>query len=204
MLLLSLMLRQYRREAEQIGRNIIKYKLYILVIFALVFDMSVPRIMAVEAAPPQEEISAQNTSTVVEYPLINEESVDIIEKSSEEAKEALEPKEPEPVIKYSAYVPCTAYNSDPRQTDSTPCITADGYDLCETNEENVIAANFLRFGTKVRFPDYFGDRIFIVHDRMNARYTYKVDFWMTGDTLAEAKQKARDFGYRRLKMEVLE
>ena len=72
----------------------------------------------------------------------------------------------------------TAYSSSVDQTDSTPCITANGFDLCKNNEENVIAANFLPFGTKVRIPEYFGDRIFTVQDRMNARYYYRADIWM--------------------------
>lgn len=71
----------------------------------------------------------------------------------------------------------TAYSSTVDQTDSTPCITANGFDLCEHNREDVIAANFLPFGTKVRIPEYFGDRIFTVQDRMNARYYYRADVW---------------------------
>lgn len=75
-------------------------------------------------------------------------------------------------------IPITAYNSLPEQTDSTPCHTANGFDLCAHNQEDVIAANFLPFGTKVRFPEIFGDRIFTVQDRMNARYYYRADVWM--------------------------
>jgi 3D (Asp-Asp-Asp) domain-containing protein len=72
----------------------------------------------------------------------------------------------------------TAYNSLEGQTDSTPCIAARGYNLCEANEENVVAANFLPIGAKVKIPELFGDREFTVVDRMNARYHYKMDFWM--------------------------
>lgn len=75
-------------------------------------------------------------------------------------------------------VPITAYSSTVDQTDSTPCITANGFDLCAHNQEDVIAANFLPFGAKVRIPEHFGDRIFTVQDRMNARYHYRADLWM--------------------------
>ncbi len=96
-------------------------------------------------------------------------------------------------------VVATAYTSHVWQTDDTPCITANGYDLCENNSENVIATNFLPFGTKVRFPELFGDQIFEVQDRMNTRYgRYRVDIWMT------SLDKAIDFGAKRLVMEVLE
>ena len=72
----------------------------------------------------------------------------------------------------------TAYNSEVAQCDSTPCITADGFNVCEHNTEDVIATNILRFGTKVMFPELFGDRVFTVHDRMNAKYSYRADIWM--------------------------
>ncbi len=80
--------------------------------------------------------------------------------------------------RYSFTIPITAYTSDVAQTDDTPCITASGLDVCERNVENVVAANFLPMGTQVRIPELFGDRVFYVEDRMNARYYYKMDVWM--------------------------
>lgn len=115
----------------------------------------------------------------------------------------------------------TAYSSDPWQTDSTPCLPAmASFDLCEnykkTGVEDTIAANFLPLGTKVRFPDLYGNRIFTVRDRMNKRYNYsnigyyRLDFYMAAlDEDGEidndvARQKARDFGFKRnIKMEIL-
>ena len=75
-------------------------------------------------------------------------------------------------------IPLTAYTSDPAQTDDTPCITASGLDVCERGVENVVAANFLPIGTRVRIPELYGDRVFYVEDRMNERYYYKMDIWM--------------------------
>lgn len=92
----------------------------------------------------------------------------------------------------------TAYNSLPEQTDSTPCITANGFDVCKHWTEDTVAANFLKFGTKIRIPELFGDRIFIVRDRMNARYSDRVDIWM------KDKQDARKFGRRTAKIEIVE
>src|SRR3989338_11521715 len=68
----------------------------------------------------------------------------------------------------------TAYNSEPGQTDSTPFITASG----TQTRDGVVAANFLPIGAIVRFPDIYGDKEFIVEDRMNARYYYRADIWM--------------------------
>jgi 3D (Asp-Asp-Asp) domain-containing protein len=93
-------------------------------------------------------------------------------------------------------IPITAYTSDPAQTDDTPCITASGLDVCERGIENVVAANFLPIGTRVRIPELYGDRVFYVEDRMNARYYYKMDIWMLDIT------DARQFGLQYATIEV--
>jgi 3D (Asp-Asp-Asp) domain-containing protein len=93
-------------------------------------------------------------------------------------------------------IPLTAYNSEPGQTDDTPCITASGLDVCERGVENVVAANFLPLGTRVRIPELYGDRIFYVEDRMNARYYYKMDVWL------KEKAHAKAFGVKHATIEV--
>ncbi len=96
----------------------------------------------------------------------------------------------------------TAYSSEVAQTDDSPCIPADWkYNLCEHyekyGEQDTIAANFLPLGTKVRFPDLYGDKVFTVRDRMNARYGQgRGDIWMP--TRDEAKQ----FGVKKVTMEI--
>lgn len=89
-----------------------------------------------------------------------------------------EHEERKPVIMRTGVHTMTAYNSDPRQTDNTPCITANGFDVCKHGIEDTVAANFLKFGTKVMIPELFGDRVFIVRDRMNKRYPNRVDVWL--------------------------
>lgn len=101
-------------------------------------------------------------------------------------------------VKRTGYHPMTAYNSEPGQTDDTPCITANGFDVCKHGKEDTIAANFLKFGTKVRIPELFGDRVFIVRDRMNSRYTDRIDIWMVN------KSDALKFGKRVAKIEIVE
>jgi 3D (Asp-Asp-Asp) domain-containing protein len=91
----------------------------------------------------------------------------------------------------------TAYSSTVDQTDSSPCITANGFNVCEHNRENVVAANFLPFGTRVRLPDIYGAKVFTVQDRMHPRYASRVDIWM------KTRIKARKFGVRRSKIEIL-
>lgn len=90
------------------------------------------------------------------------------------------------------YVTVTAYSSTPDQTDDTPFIAATGKRV----HDGMVAANFLRFGTKVRFPDYFGDKDFLVEDRMHERFSDRMDVWM------ETREEALQFGIRRLKVEI--
>ena len=91
----------------------------------------------------------------------------------------------------------TAYNAVPEQTDTTPCITADGTDICTNPQLKIVAANWLPFGTKIRIPEYFGNTIFEVRDRMNSRYPYRLDVLM--DSISAAKE----FGIRYLKVEII-
>jgi len=91
----------------------------------------------------------------------------------------------------------TAYNSEPGQTDDSPCVTANGFNVCEHGVEDTVAANFLPFGAKIRMPELYGDRIFVVRDRMNSRYKNRVDIWMAN------KADAVKFGVKRVEIEVL-
>ena len=93
-------------------------------------------------------------------------------------------------------VPVTAYTSEVGQTDDSPCITASGLDVCERNLENVVAANFLPIGTRVRIPELYGNHVFYVEDRMNERYHYKMDIWM------KEKSAAKQFGVKYATVEV--
>ena len=93
-------------------------------------------------------------------------------------------------------IPITAYTSEAAQTDATPCVTASGLDVCERNIENVVAANFLPLGTRVRIPELYGDRVFYVEDRMNQRYQYHMDVWL------KEKAAAKTFGVKHATIEV--
>lgn len=95
----------------------------------------------------------------------------------------------------------TAYSSTPGQTDNTPCVTATGYDVCENyalyGSDNTIASNFLPVHTLVKIPELYGDKIFVVRDRMNARYGYNnIDLWMP------TYSKAKNFGLKQVTIEI--
>ena len=108
------------------------------------------------------------------------------------AEDALVPAAEVPGKKTYLNVPVTAYSSTPDQTDSTPFITASGSHV----RDGVIAANFLPIGTRVKIPEIYGDKVFIVEDRMNARYHYRADIWM------ETREEAVRWGIKYVTLEV--
>lgn len=97
--------------------------------------------------------------------------------------------EEEPEI-YTAIV--TAYTSHVEQTDDTPCLAADGSNICFRYEqgEHICASNDYPFGTRLRIEGY---GICTVADRMNSRYTgtYRIDIYLGYDLMA-----ALDWGVR--------
>jgi len=99
-----------------------------------------------------------------------------------------------PVVIAKSWVTVTAYSSTFDQTDSTPFITASGTYV----QDGIVACNFLRFGTRVRFPHLYGDKIFVVEDRMALKNSHKMDIWFT------SREQAKQFGVKRVKVEILE
>ncbi|MEK7138345.1 MAG: hypothetical protein AAB787_02435 [Patescibacteria group bacterium] len=87
----------------------------------------------------------------------------------------------------------TAYSSTPEETDDTPFITASG----STVRDGIVATNLLPFGTKVMIPEHFGEKVFVVEDRMHSRKTNNLDVWMP------SKQEALKFGITEAKILVL-
>ena len=91
----------------------------------------------------------------------------------------------------------TGYSSTADQTDSTPFHTATG----EKVFDGLIAANFLKFGTQVKIPALFSDKIFTVKDRMNRRFTHRyphrIDIWFAD------KKEAKKFGLQNVEILVL-
>ena len=68
----------------------------------------------------------------------------------------------------------TAYSSTPWETWGDPFITAAGTRV----REGIVANNLLAFGTKVRIPEIFGNKVFVVEDRMSwKKGNYHVDIW---------------------------
>ncbi|MCK5044453.1 3D domain-containing protein [Candidatus Parcubacteria bacterium] len=107
-----------------------------------------------------------------------------------------DPFEPEGIeIVQQFEVVVTGYSSTPCQTWGNPFITASGSWV----EDGIIANNLLPFGTKVRLPELYGNKIFVVKDRMNSRKKdYNMDIWFS------STQAALNFGINKTYVEVIE
>lgn len=104
------------------------------------------------------------------------------------------PAFPPPKVAKRIKVMATAYSSTVDQTDSNPFITAAGTHV----RDGIVAANFVPLGTEIRLPELFGNRIFVVEDRMHKRKRYQVDIWFP------EREQALDFGAKLTIIEVLE
>ena len=84
----------------------------------------------------------------------------------------------------SIYVTCTIYHAVPEQTDTTPFITASGAHINKDNPQGhrwIAVSRDLEelgfvFGAKVRVTGTSSlDGIYVVQDRMNARWKKRID-----------------------------
>jgi len=141
------------------------------------------------------------TGILFEFPLEAENS-NILPKESEKVVisqgnsilRISSPNNPEKKsIRISAIV--TAYSSTPWETDEDPHVTASGKPV----RDGIVANNFLPFGTKIKIPEIFGDKIFVVEDRMKrGKSKYQFDVWF------ENYFEALKFGAKRTYVEILE
>jgi len=149
--------------------------IFIIVVLGILANIQVPEPKAKEFISPEEYISGllilENNSLLPSSPL------------------------PEPKVKSRIKVVVTAYSSTPFETDNDPFVTAAGTPV----REGIIANNFLPFGTKVRLPELYGDKIFIVEDRMNPKKGYyHFDIWFP------SYWEAKSFGAKNTYVEILE
>jgi 3D (Asp-Asp-Asp) domain-containing protein len=103
------------------------------------------------------------------------------------------------IVKSETIRVVTAYNAgDPRQTDGTPCISANGENLCMALEKGQMrcAANFVPLGSHL-YIDKIG--VCLVTDRTNKRYRNRVDIAMRKNEY----QKARRFGRQKLHVKII-
>jgi 3D (Asp-Asp-Asp) domain-containing protein len=103
------------------------------------------------------------------------------------------PSPSRPIITLKRLVAVTAYSSSLDETDDTPFITASGNHV----REGVVATNFLPFGTLVQIPELYGNRIFVVEDRMHEKHQERIDIWM------RTKEEAKLFGKKTARIVII-
>ena len=106
--------------------------------------------------------------------------------------QAKSPDAPELASKFLVFV--TAYSSSADETDSTPHVTASG----TRTREGVIASNVFPMGTQLKIPELFGEKVFVIEDRMHNRFTDRIDVWMP------SKWQALKFGKHVAEVEIVE
>lgn len=89
----------------------------------------------------------------------------------------------------------TGYSSSPLETDDNPYITAAGTWV----REGIVANNMLPLGTKIKIPEIYGDKIFVIEDRMHwKKGYYHIDIWFS------SYWQALNFGAKNTQIEILE
>jgi 3D (Asp-Asp-Asp) domain-containing protein len=136
----------------------------LIILFFLSFSpVSAPSHLAEAEA---DFIVSQPAPLIIETPIIQENSF-LTASSHYLPEDGVIVLETIPVI-------ITAYSSTPEETDDTPFVTASG----TQTRDGVVASNLLPFGTKIRIPEYFGNKIFTIEDRMNKRMDdFQIDVW---------------------------
>jgi 3D (Asp-Asp-Asp) domain-containing protein len=101
-----------------------------------------------------------------------------------------------PKVKKVFKATVTGYSSSYDETDYDPWTTA----YSTLARDGIAASNILPYGTKIRIPFLFGDKIFVIEDKMNERFgSDNIDIWF------ENKEKAQKFGvHRDVLVEILE
>ena len=160
-----------------------------LLVFSIGINFYSPQIITIQA----KNINPETTSIIKhsflkeKTKMINEGKIYLIDENTLIAANSFnltlkeEPKKKEKKIKQKKEgmvrretVNFTAYSSTVFQCDGDPFTTASGSRV----RDGVTAANFLPFGTKFKIPEIFGDKVFVVEDRMAKRYWKTVDIWM--------------------------
>lgn len=138
---------------------------------------------------PQSVVSA---SDITDEHVLND--TDHVVTVRKENKQERLPDIPDRPAKKAFYLTVTAYSSSPDETSGDPFITASG----RRTGNGTLAYNHLPFGTKVRFPDLFGDQVFRIDDRLkDGAGIYIADIWMP------SKAEAKQWGAKILKIEIL-
>lgn len=163
------------------GKNILIY------LIVLGFIISAWALFGVKAQKIEANL---NKSSIEETP---ENKLAIIEGNS--LLPTFNHSEPKPQVIKRLKVIITGYSSSTFETDGDPYITASGTRV----REGIVANNLLPIGTKIKIPELYGDKIFVVEDRMHwKKGPYHIDIWFP------SYWQAKSFGAKTSYIEILE
>lgn len=147
-----------------------------------------------DIAPLAESVNyASNLTLDFDLTDTKDDTATILDNAVVQNHSHVTPKTNRPAKARTYVVEASGYSSTHDQTDDTPFITASGTYV----RDGVIAANFLPIGTVVKIPDLFGNKMFIVEDRMNKRYWMNIDVWFA------SREAALQFGRKHVKIEIV-
>lgn len=165
-------------------KNAIKSAVSAALLAVLLANLSLPLLVKADSGSDEENF-ANIVPKVAFYDLSQD---------AKQMKIAVDKRKPKAKPHKLVNAVITAYTSSVEETDSDPFTAASGKKVYD----GMIAANWLPFGTKIKIPSLYGDKIFTVHDRMNSRYGYgRMDIWLDA-----TRAEARKFGVKRVVVEV--
>ena len=100
-------------------------------------------------------------------------------------------------------VTATAYTSTHRQTDSSPCISATNKNICKLHSKGVriiaVSRNLERLGYRMGKHVLIRGKRYLITDRMNKRFTNRIDFYMGRNHRAAMK-----WGIRKVNIKLID
>jgi len=160
--------------------------IFIFVVSCLLFE--VPLIFG-----NKDEETALAEAIIQSYSDNKEDKLSFLEGNS--LISSVSPNNPEPKVAKKINVIATAYSSTIMETDESPFFTASGSHV----RDGTMANNLFPFGTRVRIPEIYGDKIFVVENRLNPRIgPNHIDVWFP------SYEEALNFGRKDVYIEILE
>jgi len=185
----------FLRHSQHVPQNYRKL-LVVLIAIVTITSTNIQSASAMELLPPAPTFS---TATQMLYDAIQKTGFTVPDDEEIQSTEMTVEATDKAPVKYVKIYTVTAYNSVPWQTDATPCISADGSNICklrDLGDQSCAAA--LPFGTKVNIP---GFGVCTVRDRLAPRFSYRIDVYFGG---ADQIQTAKQWGKRHVNVEVLD
>ena len=138
---------------------------------------------ALNLACVNKETSVNNSQNTIAYPISKQSLI-----GSNNLLTKANPAKTQKIL-----VVITAYSSTVDQTDDSPFITANGTYV----RDGIVANNMLPFGAKIKIPESYGNKEFVVADRMNSSKSgYHIDIWFP------SYLEAKNFGVKKTYIEI--